>query len=68
MKTILLTIKILIAVYPDIIALVNHVRALIPKDQHNAAVNQLIKDGKIIINKEDAAEHVKSQLEVFDGE
>lgn len=72
MKTLLLTIKIFFAVWPDVIALVNHIKQLLPKDQHHAAVNQLIKDGKIIINKDDAASHVKeqlkTQLEIFDGE
>ncbi len=75
MKTLITAIKMIISIWPDVMALVRHIQALIPKDEQKEAIKHVVVQGKKLIHEAPAKVELhqfktraKTQLEMFDGE
>ena len=73
MKTVLIAIRMIVAIWPDVMALVKHIQELIPKDEQKEAIKHVVVQGKKLIHEAPTKVELhqfrtKTQLEIFDGE
>ena len=63
----------IVAIWPDIMALVKHIQSMIPKEEQEAAVKHVIVQGKKLIHETPTKIEIhqfktRTQLQMFDDE